>query len=399
MRKNGWCPSDITRAEAKYLSVQTLFLISMMDKSLPKRDHSQCTDSSCNIYQINMGEYVPCHQQEGCSCKELEVDTDQLNKVLKKKDCYPLLRLDGDLHNLRAELVECSEKTPYVAISHVWADGLGNPTANSLHRCKLLRLRELVTAVAKNDPDKTWKSSEIPLIWLDTLCCPAKDGAGKQTAIERIRLVYRKAKHVLVLDAGLMSYSAFTQEVPEFLARVFTSSWMRRLWTLQEGALAKSLCFQSADQAVPLGGLGGAMINLGNSSLRHKAILTDFVKEFMSIQSFFTTPNGKLVPLSQLDQSLQFRSVSMATDEPLCIGTLMDLDLPTILRVDPKEDRMQKVWELIAIKRGGLPAQMIFFEEPRVSAKGWRWAYVYSSTHLRFAIPPSIRLQFLRLEM
>ena len=376
MRTHGWCPSDIARAEAKYLSIQSLFLVRMLDKSLPRRDHSQCTDSFCNLYQINMGEYEARHQHEGCSCEQLEVDSDHLSEILRKDNCYPLLRLEGDLHNLRAELVEYSDQTPYVAISHVWADGLGNPNANSLHRCKLLHLRELVTGVTESDPEKTWKASETPLIWLDTLCCPAQDGEGKQTAIEKIRLVYRQAKHVLVLDAGLMSYSAFTQEVPEFLARVFTSSWMRRLWTLQEGALAKSLYFQSADKALSLGDLGGAIIKLGSTSMRHKSILMDFVKEFMSIQSFFLNPPTTLVPLSQLDQSLHFRSVSVATDEPLCIGTLMSLDLRAILAVNPKDDRMQKVWELIANKRGGLPARIIFFEEPKIPVKGWRWAYV-----------------------
>jgi len=69
-----------------------------------------------------------------------------------------------------------------------------------------------------------------------------------------------------------------------------------------------------------------------------------------------------------------FRSVSVANDEPLCIGTLMSLDLHEILRVEPKENRMQKVWELIAMKKGGIPSEIIFFEEERIQAPGWRWA-------------------------
>jgi hypothetical protein len=35
---------------------------------------------------------------------------------------------------------------------------------------------------------------------------------------------------------------------------------------------------------------------------------------------------------------------------------------------------MQKVWELIAAKKGGLPTQIIFFEEPKIDVPGWRWA-------------------------
>jgi hypothetical protein len=154
-----------------------------------------------------------------------------LEEILCKKDRFPLLRLTGDLHNLNAELVEGNDDAPYIAISHVWADGLGNPLANSLQRCKLHRLRDLVSAVDHQD-----KSNEgPPLLWFDTLCCPAKDGKGKQMAIERIRLVYQRAKCVLVLDAGLMAYEAKNQGIHEKVMRIFTSGWVRRLWTLQEG--------------------------------------------------------------------------------------------------------------------------------------------------------------------
>jgi hypothetical protein len=69
-----------------------------------------------------------------------------------------------------------------------------------------------------------------------------------------------------------------------------------------------------------------------------------------------------------------FRSVSVATDEPLCIGTLMSLDLHKILQVEPKENRMQKVWELVSMKKGGIPSEIIFFEEERIQTPGWGWA-------------------------
>ena len=35
---------------------------------------------------------------------------------------------------------------------------------------------------------------------------------------------------------------------------------------------------------------------------------------------------------------------------------------------------MQKVWELLAARKGGIPALVIFFEDKRIDAKGWRWA-------------------------
>lgn len=58
-----------------------------------------------------------------------------------------------------------------------------------------------------------------PLIWLDTLCCPAEEGEGKNVGIEKIRLVYREASSVLVLDSGLMAFDAKPQDISEQLVR------------------------------------------------------------------------------------------------------------------------------------------------------------------------------------
>jgi hypothetical protein len=135
MKAHGWCPSDIARSEAKFKSIQSLNIIQMMDKSLPSRNHNHCTELICKLYQIDMSKYHVSHQQESsCQCKQLEVDGTLLTKILEKDGRVPLLRLKENLQNLEAELVESTDSTPYIAISHVWANGLGNPFAKSLHR-------------------------------------------------------------------------------------------------------------------------------------------------------------------------------------------------------------------------------------------------------------------------
>ena len=377
MKSHGWCPSDITRAVAKYKSVQGLYVCQMMDKSLPSRDHRNCSETVCKYFQVVMEAYQMRHQDDSCCCSPLQVDSGALETILRKKNVFPVLRFKGDLHDLTVELVESTLDVPYVAISHVWADGLGNPKSNSLHRCKLHHLRKLVASLNSHDIREGTLGPDAPMIWLDTLCCPAQDGYGKQIAIEKIRDVYQQAKHVLVLDAGLMSYSASVQDEFEQLARIFTSSWMRRLWTLQEGALAKSLYFQFADKAVSLRDLMSAFQQKCNS-MKYMAICADFFNEYRGLTSFFH-PVSNLesydqLGLATLDLSLNFRSVSVPFDEPLCVGSLMSLDLRKILDVTPKDKRMQKVWELIASKKSGLPMQVIFFQEPRIDTPGWRWA-------------------------
>jgi hypothetical protein len=390
MQNHGWCISDIARIECKWTSVQGLYMARMVDKSLPKRNHSFCSDNSCLFYQINMGHYGLHHQRDGCQCATLEVDSEELTTILRKEDKFPVFRLRGkDSQNIRAEIVEAGPDVPdiqFIAISHVWADGLGNPDSNSLHKCKLHHLRALVTAIDQSSPvtdmdhhsplkTEPSQDDEYPWIWLDTLLCPAKEGEGKRLAIEKIRLVYQQAKCVLVLDAGLMSYFARDQDSSEKLIRILTSAWMRRLWTLQEGALAKSLYFQFADAAVSFDDLIRDFMSSMNH-MKYRTLFNDISNECHGLKWFFHWNHNDNInkSLQILDRSLQFRGVSVPTDEPLCIGALMCLDLNAILGVKPKENRMQRVWELIALQKGGIPAQVIFFQEPRIDVRGWKWA-------------------------
>lgn len=413
MKKQGWCPSDIARVWSKYSSIQSLFMARMVDRSLPIRDHSSCTESSCNPYLTNTGEGIPRHKTMDCTCGELVLSESVLTPALLTDEHFPLLDLQGDLHDLECQIIESGTRS-YVAISHVWADGLGNPDANSLNKCKLHHLRGLVEDIEKAQLEVS-TTGKHALIWLDTLCCPAEDGEGKQRAIEKIRLVYRSAKYVLVLDAGLMSYPAQDQGPVEILLRIFTCGWMRRLWTLQEGALAKSLFFQFADIAVSLTEKMSQLMGMIHS-MTHRAIFSDMRKEAQELGSFFYNPEPlqTAAALNLLDRSLQYRGVGnggahisyfelsqriwrhvlslpepflnrpllisyrlqvkFPSDEPLCIATLLSLDLPTVLAYGNKEDRMREVWELIAIKNGGIPASVIFLAEPRLSSQGWRWA-------------------------
>ena len=63
---------------------------------------------------------------------------------------------------------ETSVSKRFVAISHVLADGIGNPLENALHECQISRLQILVN---KLYPAKYWA---IPL-WIDILCIPVND--------------------------------------------------------------------------------------------------------------------------------------------------------------------------------------------------------------------------------
>jgi len=112
----GWCPSEVEKAQNTIDSLQLLHVARMMDKSLPKRNHSLCTDVACNACQINMSDFKLQHTNKECLCGQLFVNPDTLTQILKDGQ-IPLLRLVGNLDNMEAEVIPSGKDTPFIAIS------------------------------------------------------------------------------------------------------------------------------------------------------------------------------------------------------------------------------------------------------------------------------------------
>ena len=105
-----------------------------MKKLDPHRDHGGCQDDMYKWNQISKDEYKTLHVEQECPCNDISVVLSDLeNSLLKGR--LPLLKLEnvgGRLDELDIQVVEYSGKERYVAISHVWAYGLGNPLTNAL---------------------------------------------------------------------------------------------------------------------------------------------------------------------------------------------------------------------------------------------------------------------------
>lgn len=392
MLSAGWCPSEIARAKDKFVCLQSLVFLSRMNRSEITRDHSVCTSRRCSAFQIIANTYQPKHRQSHCKCNEASPNIKDIYNALQKGE-LPLLKLtqtNGSLESLNIEVVTYTPETPYVAISHVWADGLGNPRENSVPRCQLSHLLKLVDTLRTStpfffDPDTRERDvDERPLlIWLDTLCCPVSPSEAKALAIAEMRRTYESSRHVLLLDAGLQLYNRHEISCVEALARVFSSGWMSRLWTLQEARLAHTLWVQFKDGPVDIDELYINMTQIEND-VRYLPFTNDMISQYNSIRSKYPRAFFSIgwdaektvgILLSELEFALHHRSVSMAEDEAICIGTLMELPLSKIVAVAPTaQARMGRFWELVAEKYGGIPQQILAFEQPKLGQPGKRWA-------------------------
>lgn len=119
-------------------------------------------------------------------------------------------------------IIESGKGKKFVAISHVWAEGLGNPHGNLLPTCALKWISNHVNRFSfhsGDEPDKEEKQ-ERPFeeamrgktpFWLNTICVPVAPPEMWKKAMNRLRKPYRDAALVIVLDSYL--YTQDTREI------------------------------------------------------------------------------------------------------------------------------------------------------------------------------------------
>ena len=372
MRLNGWCPNEAFVACEQLRTTLCLHFLSKMKKASAGRCHDACSEQKCSALQIDPATYEAKHRNSDCNCDVISVDTARLDLILESGN-FPLLDFQTDLVSgaLKVNLIESAGNRPYVALSHVWADGLGNPHANSLPRCQLLDLRDLAYKVFKAARLKD-QEHELPLLWLDTLCCPAAPGRGKTIAIGLMRQTYRAATHVLVLDNTLKCYSYKDMGVLEATARIWTSPWMHRLWCLQEGALPKRLWYQYLDGCVEMSTIFKDLQNLFNCGESYsRSLVLGLAEVHTTLRTIFHGHKKEKPDFNIIMQAVSHRSVSVASDEVLCLGALFGLDVEVLASTE--HCRSAGMWSSLCEAKH-VPSSVIFLRGPKLEESGYRWA-------------------------
>jgi hypothetical protein len=239
LKDSGWCPREVWSIIKRYNSSMGYYLSHLSRPGLDK-DHSKCTSLVCTAYNIEESSYRIQHIESLPCCKSTPVEVKDLVSILARGYIPVIECLEQDHGQLSIRVLEATSDTEYVAISHVWSDGLGNPYNNAFPQCQLRQLYSLC---------KRADGSHLPF-WIDTLCCPTEPQSATDLAIDLMRKTYADASVVLVLDSWLSEQQTRGCSLVEIMIKIMASGWTRRLWTFQEGMLAKQLWFRFSDQLI-----------------------------------------------------------------------------------------------------------------------------------------------------
>ena len=271
MEERGWCPQQARRLCVTQHAHVAYFASLLQRRERSGIDYSLCSSLACTANNVKENAYVVRHTKDSCQCSLIGVDQKSLRTIIKQGR-IPIIDIKTSKNNdVEVKLKAVKGRNEYVAISHVWADGLGNPS-NALPRCQIERIQRQVAALPEVISDGTplphgKYTSEFTLLstdgfpartfWLDTLCIPTspEDVDLRLKAINTMAAVYSSASHVLVLDHELQHLRLDSQSFMDTLAHILCCTCGARSWTSQEGALARKCFFQFANGALnPIGG-------------------------------------------------------------------------------------------------------------------------------------------------
>jgi hypothetical protein len=373
MLKLSWCPSDILRLTKNSL-VPGICYGSMIAREERSITHEKCSDFACVANNIEKGTYVPQHYPPlvHCDCQFIGLPDWSAEHILENGG-IPLVRLwqpeDGN-EQRRFDVIRYESNIHYTALSHVWSDGLGDEYGNKIACCQYDRISALLTSITamEADRDVVQSGSWSPLFWLDTLCVPHTN-EHRRLACQRMAESYERAEYVLVLDSELQRWDFHGGSDEEALLRISVCGWMRRVWTLSEGVLAKHLIVKFADS---LFDVSEAVDRIRKRSVGYPGCLDTVPREmcgfFRSMKRVSSATLGERFQNAWL--ATQTRQTSHAGDEIISTGIMLRFDVAPLF--DIKTDmrlRMQSFLSMFQV----LPRGVLFSMIPRLRTPGFRW--------------------------
>ncbi|KAJ5662685.1 hypothetical protein N7462_011611 [Penicillium macrosclerotiorum] len=184
------------------------------------KEHEECTAGFC---EYSLRDFTSVQQRHECKNNSEGIGSEQCTQIQGRfpSATRDKAALEGrpTVWNLAGDAM-LEPPRPYMAISHVWADGTGTGAwqAGTVNEC----LYVFFESIAKH--------FQCEGIWWDTLCIP-REKAARTVAIQKIETNYEDARITLVHDLFLRSWEWDPQTA---CFAILMSPWFSRGWTALE---------------------------------------------------------------------------------------------------------------------------------------------------------------------
>ena len=354
LKEGGWCQSTfLLLRRYSYSAIEIASLMPMNDPN-PER-HRDCEENACHAHTVDTATYQTKHANDDCDCEFLRLPFDSVKAILEDGGT-PVLDLDVLLGSSSGPSVIRMESEQVTVFSHVWSDGLGSSTEKGLPKCQVERLSTMVSNV------RSGKESALPkLAWIDSMCIP-EDRKLRSAAIRGMASVYRKSFRTIVLDSSLLNSSL--RSTLQLATQILTSTWMRRLWTFQEGSLATNLHFMFKDNDHI-----SASIIVDLATENPHCFITWQLAEALAEMS--CRGGSQPMDLAAVLRLIPFRKCSRADDETLALAPVMGLEDHMAALLEKRDiERMVHFWRI----QGQVPLALPFLQGKKLDTPGFRWA-------------------------
>ncbi|KXT10268.1 hypothetical protein AC579_6608 [Pseudocercospora musae] len=273
LRRPGWCVHQIDKFREVMSFTAVVYLGSLRRYPKSRVDHAKCqSEKNCVALNIDKSSFESVHVEPGCTCKAIEPPVEEMHDIVRTGVAYVQCgrATSGELRLTYRRATPC---TRYVALSHLWADGIGNPHGNTIYQCQLEKIVErvaladaaisrisVVDGLVGNLPGlrrRLLKSqlSKLPRgyvvnFWLDALCVPVvlpehdtrRTLSLRLKALSNLPLTYSMASGVLAIDQELDHITPAMDEA-EVTARIAVSGINTRCWTYHEATFGRLISY------------------------------------------------------------------------------------------------------------------------------------------------------------
>ncbi|CZR69304.1 uncharacterized protein PAC_19204 [Phialocephala subalpina] len=297
--------------------------------------HNTCTTEECARSNIDRATYQQAHVCDGRQCQKLLPDPQKVTRILRENE-IPIMSLEELNGEPRLTVSGSFKALPgdYIAISHVWADGIRGSTETGLNLCQI---EQLLSGLCHSDK----LALPTTRFGLDCLCIPRpeSDSGAYIQALVGIRNVYINASSVLVVDKTIEEC-------------ILSSS-------TRISVLAKELIFVLKD------GFHTYKVNNGPSMRRTVCV----VWQSIAAQLYRLRAKQGQLNIEHIHQELRYRLTNAWQEEYLSVSGMSGLDTQSLLEVKG-EERTKKFWLMLK----WIPFNVPFLDCPKLSQQGFRWA-------------------------